>query len=206
MARRGAVAVAALALLASGCGAGADDPDGPDGAPASADASPDTSPDASPSETASSAEPSEEPPAVEPAGGPVLQVGGYSVSAPRRFKVNNDTPFVDTAIGPVGGGLSGGIAFGVYATADPLSLDQAMRRSWRPYRTKPKGFEEQPTTTLGSRTAYYYTADEGKYYVDHVMGMWDGGLVELRVEVSRRMPPVQQREIVESVRLTYARG
>jgi hypothetical protein len=204
MARRGAVAVAALALLASGCGA--DDPDGPDRAPASSDASPDTSPEASPSETSSPPEPVEETPAVEPASGPVLQVGGYSVSAPRRFKVNYDTPFVDTAIGPVGGGLSGGVTFAVYATADPLSLDQAMRRSWRPDRTKPPSFAEQPTTTMGSRTAYYYTADEGKYYVDHVMGMWDGGLVELRVEVSRRMPPVQQREIVESVRLTYARG
>lgn len=196
MARRGAVAVAALALLASGCGA--DDPDGPGGAPASSDSSP--------SETASSPEPSEETPEVQPASGPLLQVGGYSVSAPRRFKVNNDTPFADSAIGPVGGGLFAGVSFGAYATADTLSLDQAMRRSWRPDRTKPPGFEEQPTTTLGSRTAYYYTADDGDLHIDHVLGMWDGGLVELRIEFSDDMPPAEQSAIVESVRLTYARG
>ena len=203
MARRGSVAVAAIALLVSGCGADAEDPDGtggPDGSPSS-----DVSQEASPSETTSPSGTDEETPGVEPADGPVLQVGGYSVSAPRGFRVNNDTIVADSAIGRVGDGRSGGVVLGVYA-ADQLSLDQAMRRSWRPDRTEPPGFEEQPTTVLGSRTAYYYTADDGKFVTDHVIGMWDGGLVELRVDLPNDMPPDRQSEIVESVRLSYARG
>jgi hypothetical protein len=198
MARRGWVALAALALVVSGCGGGSDGPDGPADPPAS-----ESSPDASPAETSPAPEP-EETPAVEPADGPVLQVGSYSVSAPARFRVNNDTTFADSAFGPVGDGRTGGVVLGVYA-ADQLSLDEAMRRSWRPDRTKPPGFEKQPTTVLGSRTAYYYTARDGSTVTDHVMGMWDGaGLVELRVDLPNAMPPERQREIVESIRMTYS--
>lgn len=198
VARRTALALAGLAVLVpglvSGCGGGAEDPDGGSTAPSSQ----------APSSQAPTEAPTEEAPAVEPADGPVLQVGSYSISAPRRFRINNDTTFADSAIGSFGDGFTGGVLLGVYA-ADQLSLDQAMRRSWRPDRTKPPGFERQPTTVLGSRTAYYYTAKDGSTVTDHVMGMWDGaGLVEIRVDVPNHMPAEQQREIVESIRLTYS--
>jgi hypothetical protein len=204
VARRRSLALAGLAVLVSGmlpgCGGGTEDPD--DGSAAPASETPTS--DSSPSETAPAPEPTEETPEVEPADGPVLQVGSYSVSAPARFRVNNDTTFADSAFGPVGDGRTGGVVLGVYA-ADQLSLDEAMRRSWRPDRTKPPGFEEQPTTVLGSRTAYYYTAPDGSTVTDHVMGMWDGaGLVELRVDLPNAMPAERQREIVESIRLTYS--
>jgi hypothetical protein len=141
---------------------------------------------------------------VQPADGPVLQVGSYSVSAPRRFRLNNDTPFADSAYGPLGDGFTGGVVLGVYASGR-VSLNGAMKRSWRPDHTKPPGFEEQPTTVLDSQTAYYYTADDGATVTDHVMGLWDGaGLVELRIDLPNDMPPARQSEVVESVRLTYS--
>jgi len=207
VARRRSLALAGLAVLVSGvvsgCGEGAEEPEG-GSSPSSSDAP--SSPSASSSSPAETPSPpaTEEAPEVEPADGPVLQVGSYSVSAPARFEVNNDTPFADSAIGPVGDGRTGGVVLGVYK-ADQLSLDEAMRRSWRPHRTKPRGFERQPTTVLGSRTAYYYTAPDGSTVTDHVMGMWDGaGLVELRIDLPDTMPPERQSEIVESIRVTYS--
>lgn len=198
--RRSCVVLAALVLTVSGCGGGGESPR-PSSGESTATSSESPSADETPTETTT-----ETTPEVEPADGPVLQVGSYSISAPRRFRINNDTTFADSAIGSFGNRLSGGVFLGVYQ-ADQLSLDEAMRRSWRPDRTKPPGFERQPTTVLGSRTAYYYTARDGSTYIDHVMGMWDGaGLVEIRVNVPRIMPAEQQREVVESVRLTYSSG
>ena len=103
----------------------------------------------------------------------------------------------------MGDGRSGTLLLGVYETEE-LSLNEAMRRSWRPDRKKPPGFKRQPSTVLGSVKAYYYTADSGTTNIDHVIGTWDEGLVELRVDRPTALPRARQREIVESIRMTYS--
>lgn len=195
MGRRGATAIAGLALAVAGCSGGGDDPSDTDTGS--------TSPSSSPSSSASS--PSETPkPAstVEPATGVELEVQGFRVNAPDRWRVIETFPYVETATGPVGDGRSGGVLLGAVPVPQ-MSLAQAMRRSWLPGR-KPAGFEEQPSTVLGGLTAFYYTAEGNKYLTEHVMGNWDAGLVtELSVTVPNVFSPERQKEIVDSIVATY---
>lgn len=189
------MALAALALVTSACGGGEPAPGDDPGSPTATSAS------GTPSETPSGSDPA---PAVEPASGPQLEVGAIRISAPAKWRQNNDTPFADSAIGPVGEGRSGSLVLGATAV-DQLSLKAAMKRSWRG--TKPAGFEQQDVTVLGGLTAFYYTAPDGPVDIDHVMGLWDSGyVVEVRVSVPKALSAAQQREIVDSIALSYDRA
>lgn len=196
MGRRGAVAAAGLALVMAGCGGGGEGP----GDPGTASDSPASS---SPSESSPTDSPEvEATPAVEPATGVELEVHDFRVNAPEKWYVNNDTVFGVTAVGPVGDGRFGSILLGSTA-AEPLSLAQAMRRSWGPG-PKPSGFEEQPTTVLGGLTAFYYTAEANKYLTEHVMGNWDAGyVIELNIQLPNAFSAERQRQIVDSIVATY---
>ncbi len=200
---RTAVALAALALVTSGCG-GSDDPaPGADEPGTSTSGSP-TSPssDESPSATTSEPEPT---PTVEPASGPTLEVGDIRVTAPAEWRQNNDTVFVDTALGRVGGGQSGGLLLSAVPD-DQMSLREALKDSFEQGQ-EPAGFEEQEATVLGGHSAYYYTAEGNRFLTKHVMGLWDSGYaVHVDVSLPKDMPMEQQQEIVESIRLTYDRG
>ncbi len=199
---RTAAALAALALVTSGCGGGdAPDPGADETGTSTSDPSAPSS-DESPTETTSEPEPT---PTVEPASGPTLEVGAIRVTAPAKWRQTNDTIFVDTAQGRVGGGLSGGLLLNAVAD-DPMSLREALKDSFDQGQ-KPAGFEEQESTTLGGHSAYYYTAEGSTFLTDHVMGLWDSGYaVHVDVSLPKDMPMEQQQEIVESIRLTYDRG
>ena len=68
----------------------------------------------------------------------------------------------------------------------------------------PEKFEQQDDTELGGTTAYYYTTQDTKFLLKHVMGRWDSGyLVHVDVSLPIDMPMTEQQEIVESVRLSY---
>ena len=192
MGRRGATAIAGLALLVAGCGGGGDDPD----------TDPDTGSTSPSSITPSPTETPAPTPSVEPATGIRLEARGFQVNAPEKWRLNETFVFVETAVGPVGDGRSGAMLLG--ATPVPqMSLAQAMRRSWLPG-SKPSGFEQQPSTVLGGLTAFYYTAVANKYLTEHVMGNWDAGHVtELSVTVPNVFSPERQKEIVDSIVATY---
>ncbi|MCF6378872.1 hypothetical protein L2K70_14750 [Nocardioides KLBMP 9356] len=197
-----AASLAAVALVLGGCGGG-DAPDAGGSSPSSSEApSPSASsesPSESPGESTSTPEPT---PEVEPASGPTLEVGAIRVTAPAKFKQLYDTPFTDGATGRVGDGRSGIVLLGAVAD-DQVGLQGAMRNAFENGR-KPPGFEDRGTTSLGGRTAFYYTAPEGRLLLKHVMGLWDAGyLVHIDISLPVSMPTAQQEEIVESVRLTY---
>lgn len=195
---RTAAALGALALVAGACGGDPAPRDEPTGPPSSTAPStnPTDPPSASPSEPAAT-------PSVGPASGPVLEVGAIRISAPEKWRQNNDTVFADSAIGPVGDGRSGSLVLGATAI-DQLSLDAAMKRSWRG--KKPAGFAEQESTVLGGLTAFYYTAPDGPLDIDHVMGLWDSGyVVEVRLSLPKAVTAGEREAIVESVRLSYDR-
>lgn len=196
---RTAAALAALALVTSGCGGGdAPDPGAEETGTSTSDPSAPSS-DESPTETTSEPEPT-----VEPASGPTLEVGAIRVTAPAKWRQTNDTIFVDTAQGRVGGGQSGGLLLNAVAD-DPMSLREALKDSFDQGQ-KPEGFEEQESTTLGGHSAYYYTAKDNSFLTSHVMGLWDSGYaVHVDVSLPNDMPMEQQQEIVESIRLTYDR-
>ncbi len=197
MGRRGALAAAVLGLLVTGCGAG----DEAQVNPNTGSDSPSSSPSSSTPTTADS--PAVEPtPTVEPAAGVELEVKGFRVNAPAKWRINNDTIFGDTAIGPAGGGRSGAILLAPSAV-DQMSLAQAMRRSWGPGK-KPAGFEERPTGVLGGLSAFYYTAESGNLNTEHVLGNWDSGyVVELNIELPNALSAERQQEIVDSIVATY---
>lgn len=194
MGRRGATAIAGLALVVAGCGgSGADPGDDPGGS---------TSPSPSPSSSPSAPEP-EPTPTVEPASGVEIELQGFRVNAPDKWRITNSFVVAATAVGPVGDGRSGAMLLGLFPSSEPVSLAQAMRKSWQP-RAKPKGFEQQPTTVLGGLTAFYYTAQSDKFTTQHVMGTWDSGfVVELNIGLSSALPPERQKEIVDSIVATY---
>ena len=78
-----------------------------------------------------------------------------------------------------------------------------MRTSWQPG-DKPPGFEEQPRTVLAGLSAFYYTADSGKFITEHVMGMWDSGYtIELNIGLPNALSPERQKEIVDSIVATF---
>jgi hypothetical protein len=200
---RGALLVAGLALVAGGCG-GSDEPE---------DGGPSPSPSASPSsatQTPSAGDPTEsvpglpDAPSVEPATGVELEVDGFTVRAPEKWRITNDTPFGVTAVGPVDDGRSGGLLLATFGESQ-VSLDEAMRFSWQPGK-RPPNFQEQPTTVLGGLTAFYYTADGNKFLTEHVMGLWDSGFtIELNISLPKALPAERQQEIVQSIAATYER-
>ena len=201
MRRRGSgaagAAVAALALVLAGCGGDPDEPAGSD------------DPSSDPSSTPSSSEPSpsvtglpESTPSVEPASGVELEVNGFTVNAPEKWRITNDTAFGDTAVGPVDDGRSGGVLLATVAEGN-VSIAQAMRTSWQPGK-KPEGFEEQPRTVLGGLSAFYYTAVGDKFLTEHVLGTSDSGYsIELNIHLPNALSPERQKEIVDSIVATY---
>ena len=200
MGRRGAVTVAGLALVVAGCGGGSDERGGPDDEPTRPSSSPSAS-EPSSSDTGSPEEPTEEP-TVEPATGVELEADGFTVNAPAKWRINNDTPFGMTAIGPVDDGRSGGMLLGTVSEG-PVSLAQAMRTSWQPG-AKPPRFEEQPRTVLGGLDAFYYTAEANKFLIEHVLGTSDSGYsVELNITLPNALSRERQKEIVDSIVATY---
>jgi hypothetical protein len=196
---RAAAMLAGLALVMSGCGGGGDP------GPSTGGTSPESS-DAPDSPSSATVTGLPEPTAtVEPANGPTLEVGAIRVTAPAKWRQIYDTPFTDVAQGRVGDGRSGGLLLGAVAD-DQVGLRAAMRDAWE-NGEKPAGFEMQDNTDLGGRSAYYYTARETRFLDKHVMGLWDSGyLVHVDVSLPKDMPMEQQQEIVESIRVTYARG
>ena len=197
-----AVALAAFALVMSGC-SGGDDP-----GPGTGGTSPESSGSPSSSSASEPSEPTSEPaptPTVEPASGPTLEVGAIRVTAPAKWRQIYDTPFTDVATGRVEGGRSGGLLLGAVAD-DQVGLRAAMKHAFQNGK-KPAHFEEQEITALGGRSAFYYTSRETRFLTKHVMGLWDSGyLVHVDVSLPKDMPMEQQQEIVESIRLTYDRG
>lgn len=195
MCRRGATVIAGLALLVAGCGGATDDPEDP----ATGSTSP--TPRAA-SSTSSPTETSEPTPTVEPATGVELEVKGFRVNAPEKWRINNSFVVAETAYGPVGDGRSGGILLGA-SPVDQMSLAQAMRRSWLPG-AEPSGFEQQPNVVLGGLSAFYYTAEGNKFLTEHVMGNWDAGYVtELNISLPNAFSSERQQEIVDSIVATY---
>lgn len=194
-------ALAVLVLVMSGCGGG-DDPGPGGGTSPAASESPSTAgtPSETPTETPS--ETPTETPTVEPASGPTLEIENIRVTAPTRWRQTYDTPFTDIAQGRVGGGLSGALLLGVVA-GDEVGLRGAMKNAFDNGKT-PEKFERQADTELGGQPAFYYTAQDTRFLTSHVMGLWDSGyLVQVAVSLPVDMPMEQQREIVESIRLTY---
>jgi hypothetical protein len=197
MGLRAATAIAVLALLVAGCGGGGEGPGSSDGGAESPSSSPSSSV-ASPSETAET----EPEPEAEPATGVELEVRGFRVNAPKKWRINNSFLTAESAVGPVDDGRSGGILLGAVAE-DQVSIAQAMRTSWQPG-AKPEGFEEQPRAVLAGLSAFYYTADGNKYLTEHVMGMWDSGYtIELNISLPNALSPERQKEIVDSVVATF---
>lgn len=196
MGRRGAVAVAGLALVVTGCGGG--DEGGSDGTSTSPSPSPSAS-DSSPSETGVP-----ETPTVEPASGVELEADGFRINVPKKWRITNDNPFGVTAVGPVDDGRSGGVLLAAFGEPQ-VSLAQAMRFSWQPG-ARPPGFAEQPRAELGGLSAFYYTAEGNKYLTQHVLGLWDSGFtIELNIGLPNALPPERQKEIVDSIVATYRR-
>ena len=196
MGRRGTTAIAGLVLLVAGCGGGGDDPR-------------DDPTDPSPSPSASSSAPtetSEEPeptPTVEPATGVKLELKGFTVNAPAKWRITNSFLIAETATGPVDDGRTGGMLLGLVPSSEQVSIAETMRAAWYP-RGKPRGFEEQPRIVLGGLSAFYYTAPEGKYTTKHVMGNWDSGyMIELNIGLPNALSPERQKEIVDSIVATY---
>ena len=194
MGRRAATAIAGLALVVTGCG-------GSDDAPGGTDASGRST---SPAPTGTPETPEPEPtPTVDPATGVAVELKGFRVNAPERWRINNEFLIAATAIGPVGDGRSGGMLLGLVGSGEQVSIARAMRSSWQPG-AKPVGFEEQPRTVLGGLSAFYYTADANRLLTEHVMGNWDSGyIVELNIQLPQALPPERQREIVDSIVATY---
>jgi hypothetical protein len=199
MRRCGAVAVAGLALVLAGC-AGGDETNGPDGGPSSP-STPSSEP--SPGEPSPSETDAPEPtPTVEPADGVELDVDGFRVNGLKGWRITNETPFGDTALGPVGDGRSGGVLLATVSEGQ-VSIAQAMRTSWSPG-PRPEGFEEQPRTVLGGLSAFYYTAVGNKFITEHVLGTSDSGLsIEINIQLPVSMPPTRQKEIVDSIVASY---
>ena len=198
MGRRGAIVIAGLALLVSGCGGSTDEAGGSDepaGSP-----SPPSSETTTPSETS---EPSEPTPTVEPASGLELETKGFRVNAPEKWRITNSFLVAETAVGPVADGRTGAMLLGLVPSSEQVSLAAAMRESWKP-RAKPPGLEKQSPVVLGGLSAFYYTAPEGKLTTKHVMGNWDSGwIVELNIGLPSALPPERQREIVDAILATY---
>ena len=197
MGRRGAVAAAVLALAVSGCGVGGEEPRGSAGGTESPSSSP------SSGEPSSSETPEPEPtPTIDPATGPELEIDGFRVNAPKRWRLNNETVFGDTAIGPVDDGRTGGLLLAAIPESQ-VSIARAMRTSWQPG-ARPAGFEEQPRTVLGGLSAFYYTAEATTLLTEHVMGTWDSGYtIELNIQLPNALSSERQREIVDSIVATY---
>ncbi len=196
MGRRGATAIAGLALLVSGCGGATDEPEDPPTGSTS------PSPTAS-SSTPSPTETSEPTPTVEPAAGVEIELKGFRVNAPKKWRINNKFLVAATAIGPVDDGRSGGMLLGLVPSSEQASIARAMRESWQPG-AKPRGFEEQPRTVLGGLSAFYYTAEGNKFLTEHVMGTWDSGwMVELNIQLPNALSAERQTEIVDSIVATY---
>ena len=196
MGRRGATAIAGLALLVAGCGGGGDGPsDGTGGS---------SSPSSGPSSTASSPTEAPEPtPTVEPATVVEVELKGFRVNAPETWRINNKFIIAATAIGPVDDGRSGGLLLGLVPSSEQASIATSMRKSWQPG-ARPRGFEEQPRTALGGLSAFYYTAEANKFLTEHVMGTWDSGwIVELNIQLPKALPAERQKEIVDSIVATY---
>lgn len=201
MGRRGsgatAAAVAGLALVLAGCGGDGNESAGSE------------DPSSTPSSTPTSSEPSpsvtglpESTPTVEPAAGVELEVNDFTVNAPKKWRITNDTPFGDTATGPVDDGRSGGMLLATVAEGN-VSIAQAMRTSWQPG-AKPAGFEEQPRTVLGGLSAFYYTAVGNKFLTEHVLGTSDSGYsIELNIQLPNALSPARQKEIVDSIVASY---
>lgn len=198
MGRRAATAMAALALVLTGCGGGEAGPGGPDEESASPSASPSSS-ESSPSDT-----PEPEPtPTVEPAAGAEIELKGFRVNAPEKWRITNSFVIAATAVGPVGDGRSGGMLLGLVPSNDQVSIAAAMRTSWQPG-TRPAGFEEQPRAVLGGLSAFYYTAEQNRLTTEHVLGTWDSGwIVELNIGLPSALSPERQKEIVDSIVATY---
>lgn len=196
MGRRGATAIAGLALLVAGCGGATDDPEDP------TTGSPSPSPTAS-SSTPSPTETSEPTPTVEPAAGVEIELKGFRVNAPEKWRINNKFLVAATAIGPVDDGRSGGMLLGLVPSSEQVSIAASMRQSWQPD-PKPRGFEEQPRTVLGGLSAFYYTAEANKFLTEHVMGTWDSGyMIELNIQLPNALSPERQQEIVDSIVASY---
>jgi hypothetical protein len=198
MVRRGALAVAGLALVVAGCGGDEQGGGGSD----------DTSTTPSPSPSSSEPSPSvtglPETPTVESATGVELEADGFRINVPEKWRITNDNPFGVTAVGPVDDGRSGGVLLAAFGESQ-VSIAEAMRFSWQPG-TKPPGFEEQPRTVLGGLSAFYYTAEGNKFLTEHVMGMWDSGFtIELNIALPNALSPERQKEIVDSIVATYRR-
>ncbi|RYC12508.1 hypothetical protein [Nocardioides zhouii] len=195
MRRRGALAAAGLALVAAGCGGGGESPgagsDSPSSSPSSSDSTPSDAPEPEPT------------PTVEPATGVEIELKGFRVNAPKKWRINNEFLIAATAIGPVDDGRSGGMLLGLVPSSEQVSIAASTRKSWQPG-AKPRGFEEQPRTVLGGLSAFYYTAEANKFLTEHVMGTWDSGwIVELNIQLPNALSAERQTEIVDSIVATY---
>lgn len=194
MGRRAAAAFAGLALTVAGCGGGGDGP---------SDAGGSTSPSSSTSSPTETPETPEATPTVEPASGVEIELRGFRINAPKKWRITYTFVVAATAVGPIGDGEAGAMLFGVAPSSEQVSIAEAMRNSWKPG-AKPRDFEEQPRTVVGGLSAFYYTADSGKFQIEHVMGMWDSGyIVEINIGFLNDVPAERQKEVVDSIVATY---
>ena len=199
MGRRGALTIAGFALLVAGCGGGTEEGDDP-GDGTSSPSPTASSSSSSPTPTTDEPDPS---PTVEPATGVEVEIKGFRVNAPKKWRITNEFVIAATAIGPVDDGRSGGMLLGLVPSSEQVSIAEAMRSSWQPG-ARPRGFQEQPRTVLGGLSAFYYTAEDDRFTTEHVMGTWDSGwIVELNIGLPNALSPERQKEIVDSIVATY---
>ena len=193
--RKGVAAVAMAAVVALGlasCSDGAgDDP------PAAVDSTASESPSASLTPTVPLPEST---PSIEPATGPRLEVFDVRVNGLPRWQQNNDTPFVDTALG-----RTGSLTLSVKSTyGEKTSLRQAERFFWQGNGTKkPRGYRSRDSVVMGGLTASYYTYEDNLARAHVVTTVDSGRIVKVEVRFFYSVPVERHQELLDSIIASY---